>query len=287
MSRVGRPRKSTEEFIKQTKTRNDCGIYYDYSKVKYISAFDDIIIICPRHGEFTQSTRSHLDGCGCRKCYDEDRTLTTTKFLEELSSIREDNGKVYDYSSVTYTRCGDKIDIICRIHGLFSQTPTMHKSGHGCPRCGKITALENKIQNESFSVGSSIEARDFFRKYIKEKNYDIEQVFYNDKTHGLKEWFCKLDNRWICYDFVVFERGHRGQIDNIIEIIEYHGPWHYTYSDVIKNGNNWATPWKNITIAESYLHDKKKYTNARYYTANVKVIWSKKYHNNIYEEYNE
>ena len=42
--------------------------YYDYSKSKYIKGDYDIIIICPKHGEFKQNARAHLRGNGCSKC---------------------------------------------------------------------------------------------------------------------------------------------------------------------------------------------------------------------------
>lgn len=44
------------------------GKKYDYSKVNYIKATKEVIIICPIHGEFTQTPQRHLRGCGCQKC---------------------------------------------------------------------------------------------------------------------------------------------------------------------------------------------------------------------------
>jgi transposase-like protein len=43
---------------------------YDYSKVNYINADTQIIIICREHGEFTQKPMSHLQGQGCPFCYE-------------------------------------------------------------------------------------------------------------------------------------------------------------------------------------------------------------------------
>jgi hypothetical protein len=42
--------------------------YYDYSKVEYTTSLTKVIIICPTHGEFTQTPVSHLSGSGCRSC---------------------------------------------------------------------------------------------------------------------------------------------------------------------------------------------------------------------------
>jgi hypothetical protein len=41
---------------------------YNYSKVNYKMAHEKICIICPKHGEFWQTPRHHLNGNGCNKC---------------------------------------------------------------------------------------------------------------------------------------------------------------------------------------------------------------------------
>lgn len=44
------------------------GTKYDYSKVVYTKASAPVAIICPIHGEFSQTANSHLRGCGCKLC---------------------------------------------------------------------------------------------------------------------------------------------------------------------------------------------------------------------------
>lgn len=41
---------------------------YNYSLIKYINGDVPITIVCPIHGKFKQSPRSHIQGNGCRKC---------------------------------------------------------------------------------------------------------------------------------------------------------------------------------------------------------------------------
>ena len=53
-----------------------------------------------------------------------------------LTRAREIHGTLYDYSDVTYKNSKIHIDIICNIHGTFSQTPEKHCLGRGCPKCG-------------------------------------------------------------------------------------------------------------------------------------------------------
>ena len=69
------------------------GNIYDYSKVDYINTTTKIIIICPEHGEFTQSPGKHLIGQGCRKC--SSPVFDTPTFIEKSLEI---HGDKYDYS---------------------------------------------------------------------------------------------------------------------------------------------------------------------------------------------
>ena len=46
------------------------------------------------------------------------------------------HGDKYDYSAVDYTVAAAKINIICNIHGVFTQRATNHLAkGYGCPSC--------------------------------------------------------------------------------------------------------------------------------------------------------
>lgn len=59
-------KKTTEQFISEAiKVHGD---KYDYSKVEYKGCNTDVLIICPIHGEFSQTPTHHLLGCGCKRC---------------------------------------------------------------------------------------------------------------------------------------------------------------------------------------------------------------------------
>lgn len=58
----------------------------------------------------------------------------TEKFIEKASLIHDNK---YDYSKVVYTKTEDKVEIICKEHGSFMQTPHNHLQGAGCPKCGR------------------------------------------------------------------------------------------------------------------------------------------------------
>lgn len=54
------------DFIEKAKKVH--GGKYDYSKVEYKNARENVCIVCPEHGEFWQSPYSHLTGRGCPLC---------------------------------------------------------------------------------------------------------------------------------------------------------------------------------------------------------------------------
>jgi hypothetical protein len=98
-------------------------------RVKYIHAHAKIEIICPDHGSFWQTARSHLNGNGCPRCTG--RGKTTPEFIAQA---REVHGDRYDYSQTEYNG-RVKVEIVCSDHGSFWQTPGNHLIGHGCPSC--------------------------------------------------------------------------------------------------------------------------------------------------------
>ena len=120
---------NTNLFIKKAKLIH--GNKYDYTKVNYISAKKNIIILCPLHGEFTQTPNNHLKGKECFYCTGTPKK-STDDFINK-ATIR--HNKKYNYSLVNYLSRNDKIKIICPTHGIFNQTPAAHLKGQGCPIC--------------------------------------------------------------------------------------------------------------------------------------------------------
>ena len=107
---------------------------YDYSLVEYINSRTKIKIICPVHGTWEQKPNDHLNGQGCPKCAYESKATPIQEFKERASVIH--NSK-YSYELVDYKNNYNKIDIICPIHGEFTQTASNHLAGSGCPYCAR------------------------------------------------------------------------------------------------------------------------------------------------------
>lgn len=128
-----------EQIINQFKEKH--GDSFDYSLVRYINGSQKVSVICYEHGVFEQSPAAHKRGQGCAKCmYDGKR-----KSLDDaLQSFKHVHGDRYDYSLVKYKNVDTKVKIICAEHGVFLQSPYVHESGSGCPKC----IGRHKTQNE-------------------------------------------------------------------------------------------------------------------------------------------
>ena len=141
----GLKRHTKESFIEKAKEVH--GDKYEYSKVEYINSKTKVCIICPKHGEFWQTPREHLQGFNCQKCGSINRSkllsLTNDKFIKKAKEVHGDR---YDYSNINYVNYETKILIICPEHGNFWQMPREHLSGCGCPKCSvKNNINENKL----------------------------------------------------------------------------------------------------------------------------------------------
>ena len=129
---------TTEEFIAKAKAVH--GDRYDYSKVKYVNSSTNIIIICPKHGEFIKRPSHHLEGSGCSLCSRQARTSNTKDIINRLHSIF---GERYGYEKVVYKNMKTPITLICHEkdangieHGEFSIRPdNLIFSKQGCPKC--------------------------------------------------------------------------------------------------------------------------------------------------------
>ena len=153
---------SKEKFVSLAK--NVHGDKYDYSKVVYKNTKDKVIIICPIHGEFSQSFEKHVvRGQGCPKCVGKNKD--TSEFIFQANKIHKNK---YDYSKTNYISAMTKVTIICPIHGEFLQAPAKHLCGDGCPKCNS-SKLENSLREYLDSKNIKFEEQKTF-SWLKYKN---------------------------------------------------------------------------------------------------------------------
>lgn len=110
------------------------------------------------------------------------KKLTNQEFLDKAKNI---HGNRYDYSKVLYTGTGNKVNIICNIHGEFSIAAHHHLEGRGCYHCGRLLSSKKKtITLKEFVERGSI-------KYNNEHTYEksiytgcFNKIIVTCKIHG-------------------------------------------------------------------------------------------------------
>ena len=211
LKRAQKRRSNTEQFIKRAKEIH--GDKYDYSVSEYNGADNPITIICKKHGPFSIPASKHIQGKGCQKCGNERKGAYRKVSLEDfIRRAKEKHGDKYDYSLVDLKNTWSKVDIICPIHGVFSQKVNDHLRGIGCLECGKkfgvserevLSALQDKYGNVEYQKPFPfLKSKTSYQKldyYLPDYNIGIEyqgsQHFGSNKRFGGEVGYEKVKER--------------------------------------------------------------------------------------------
>jgi predicted nucleic acid-binding Zn-ribbon protein len=187
---------TTSQFIERA--INIHGKKYSYKNTNYLNSHSIVEIECQVHGIFYQIANGHLNGRGCPKCkWDKIHSLirdTRYSFIKKAEEIHNDT---YDYSSLIYKNNKTRVNIICKIHGVFLQLPFNHLMGNGCPKCGyekcnniKFSKLEKEfldyhgIENRNVVIGNYV---------VDGLKDNVIYEFLGDYWHGNPSKFNPLD----------------------------------------------------------------------------------------------
>jgi hypothetical protein len=177
---------NTEDFIEKATAIH--GDKYLYNNVIYRTSKTYISVTCFIHGEFNTTPNRLLKGCGCPKCSKYGFQSNTAEFVKKATEIHE--GK-YTYESTVYIQALKKVIISCDRHGDFSQKPSAHLNGQGCPGC------------------RSSKGEILVERYLKSKNIlFVRQRMFED---------CK-NKRSLRFDF---------WLPDFNMCVEYHGEQHF------------------------------------------------------------
>ncbi len=161
-----------KEIIKRIK--NTHGDIFDLSKFEYNGIDSKTTIICKIHGEFIKTPYKLINrGQGCPKC----ATIRTAKKLKAskekiLNEAKKVHSDRYNYSQVNYINYHTKIEILCKVHGSFWQTPANHISnGQGCLKCNKHIGAISENFFELYPEKKNLPTTLYFAKF---KNSDEE-----------------------------------------------------------------------------------------------------------------
>lgn len=172
---------TTKSFI--TKAELVHNFRYTYENTIYVAGYNNkVIITCREHGDFLQISNRHLLGQGCPICA---RPLSGN-LPQSHESFKEKailvHGTLYDYPE-QYTHSRTKIQINCKIHGVFKQRPDTHIAGHGCPKCGNLDSRKAYLHEPTlvyyvrfqpkgkppvYKIGITLERIGVYKRYTKE-----------------------------------------------------------------------------------------------------------------------
>ena len=187
-------RKDLDDFIQQSiKIHKN---YYNYDKVIYKNNKVNIIITCPKHGDFNQIPQHHLRGHGCPDCAPKKSNKLNDIFISQASKVHDDKYKYIE----EYKGAHIPISIDCPKHGVFSQTPNSHLKGRGCPECqySNSSKLEKawldilNIDKKYRNIFTKIDGKLYkFDAYIPDTKTIYE--FYGDFWHGNPRKYRDID----------------------------------------------------------------------------------------------
>lgn len=153
---------TTKDFIRKAKQKH--GNNFDYSKVEYVKACLKVSIGCRVHGYWQQRPNDHLMGYGCPQCkFDLIASQKRSNANEFIKKAKVVHGTEYDYSKVVYVNAITKVDIVCKMHGVFLQTPDKHLGGTACPKCS------NGVSRGEKAIQKILDAKGI--KYTTEKRF--------------------------------------------------------------------------------------------------------------------
>jgi len=144
---------------------------FDYSLSDCKGSKSNVLIICPIHGEFTQTAYGHLNSShGCDKCAIERRAIKKTVTIDAFikrANIKHNNKYNYNYSLSVYLGSKIPMKIICPEHGVFEQAPADHLKTKGCWKCGIERNRKSRLMSK----------KEFIQK-VKNKNSDSDKCDY-------------------------------------------------------------------------------------------------------------
>lgn len=172
-------RKSSDSILELIKNKhNDKFIYLNLDDK--ITLNDILYIICPKHGEFKQRVRYHINH-DCKKCsYIREYDDSITEQFIIKSKVLHNN--YYSYEKTIYIKSSKKCIVTCPKHGDFNITPNSHLIGTGCRKCAYLNRRHHKKITQDEFILKSI---------IKHNNlYDYSKVIYKN-TRSFVDIVCK------------------------------------------------------------------------------------------------
>lgn len=184
-----------EEVIKRSKAVH--GDTFDYSSVSITHNPLTVTLTCAKGHTASYSFHAHLNSGGCAVC----SGYTKGSVDNLLEKFKNKHGDVYDYSLITeHAQTKDKVNIICKKHGVFEQEVSSHTTGCGCPSC---SVRESKPEQDIL---------DIFLPHFPDTQRRVKSAIYPKEL----DIFVPSKNFAIEYNGLVFHSTHPTFAENPI-----------------------------------------------------------------------
>lgn len=157
--------------------------YYKYENAVYTKALDKVCITCPKHGNFYQEARAHMNGFGCRLCAKKGISKKQLEWLDCLNIASD--GTIQHYGNG-----GEHLieGSLYRVDGYCSKTNTVFEFHgdyfHGNPEIYHPDSI-NTVNGKTMG--------NLYKETQKREEY-IKSLGYNLKVVWEFEWLCALQS---------------------------------------------------------------------------------------------
>ena len=183
------------------------GDTYDYSRTVFSGYKTPVLIVCKEHGDFMQTPDNHYRGRqGCPKCKGARirtaKQLRVSEFIERATLVHK--GRFTYVDKQFSNMLTGQVEIICREHGSFFQTPTNHLAGKiGCRKCvdkqskgeDALFAFINGLTYAESRNRSILTGQKELDVYVPSKQIAVEYCGMYWHSLGSKEDTAKQKNR--------------------------------------------------------------------------------------------
>ena len=161
------------EFVRQMQEKHGKDVV-EYLAEGYTGVNGNITYICPTHGKVTASAFHHSKAkLPCKFCSADGRfERSRIPFSQFLENARTIHGDRYDYIEDSYIAMSERVGIVCKVHGKFSQLASDHiTSQAGCPRCA-ATISKGEVELKEFLESAGLDVTHQFR-YSGRREFDV------------------------------------------------------------------------------------------------------------------
>jgi hypothetical protein len=186
----------------------------------------------------------------------------------------------YKKSKIFYKEVAKKIAETRRKNGSYVPSENFknyNKFQKNREKTKKILVKKYGVENAGvLGAYSSKSAEKYIRGFLKSNNIKEENCYFKNGGINGKEYFQVVQfngvKKYFSYDLVVFDDNKQ----NIVLVLEYNGPWHYTLTECVNNPQKKSTPYKNSkTIQETYNDDMFKLNTIKTKCPNIYIFWEK------------